>query len=101
GLRRLRARTRNLLVVEEVPLQRCALLGERGRGGTRQQVEQAPDRDRLVLQRVDRRSGQVDLEVVELEDRGLADQLRRDRGILDACELDDDLVLALLPDLGL
>jgi hypothetical protein len=49
----------------------------------------------------DRRAGDVGLEVVELEDRGLADQRRSRPWIVDTGELDHDLVRALLPDLGL
>ena len=41
------------------------------------------------------------LEVEELELRGRADDLGRCLGILDAGKLDDDLVVALRPDLGL
>ncbi|TML23210.1 MAG: hypothetical protein E6G32_06425 [Actinobacteria bacterium] len=99
--RRLRPRPRNLLVVKQVPLRRRSLVGERDRLGSGEQIEQAAHGDRLVLERVDRRAGQVGLEVVELQDGRLSDQLRGDRGILDARELNHDLILALLPDLGL
>ena len=50
---------------------------------------------------VGRRAGDVRLEVVELELGGLADDLRRLAGVVHAGELDHDLVLALLADLGL
>ena len=65
-----------------------------------EQVEHARARDRLAL-RADRRPGQVRLEVEELELRGLADQLRSLLRVVHAGELDDDLVGALLADLGL
>ena len=99
--RRLRPRPGNLLVVEQVPLRRRSLVGERDRLGSGEQIEQAAHGDRLVLKGVDGGAGQVGLEVVELQDGRLADQLGGDRGILDACELNHDLILALLPDLGL
>src|SRR3954468_15145431 len=58
-------------------------------------------RDRLLRDRVDRRREEVVLELVELERGGRPDD--RDRALLveDACELDDDLVVALLSHLGL
>jgi hypothetical protein len=51
--------------------------------------------------RADRRAGEIRLEVVELEHGRLADQLRGRGRIVDAGELDDDLIRALLADLGL
>ena len=54
-----------------------------------------------VALRVPRGPDQVGLELVELELRGLADDLGGALGVLHARELDRDLVLALLADLGL
>ena len=56
--------------------------------------------DRLAADR-DRRPGERRLEVEELELRGRADDLGGRLRILDAGELDDDLVVALRADLGL
>ena len=55
-----------------------------------------------VLLRVERRArNEIALEVVELELGGLADQVGGALLVVDARELDDDLVAPLLADLGL
>ena len=99
-LRRCRPCLHDLLRAEEVPL-RCALLRERlgPRGG--QEAIQRARGDRYLRDAADRRPGEIRLEVVELEDRGFPDHLRGAGRIVDAGELDDDLVRALLADLGL
>jgi len=88
--------------VEEIPLRGDALGGEQLglRGG--EQLVQAPDCDRHPRQPPGhRRAGQVRLEVVELEHRRLADQVGGLALVVDAGELDDDLIGALLSDLRL
>ena len=64
-----------------------------------QEVEQARGGDCALG--ADRRADEVLLEVVELELGGLPDQLGGFLRIGDAGQLDDDLVVALLADLGL
>ena len=66
----------------------------------RQQLVERRRRDRIPVQ-VERRAGQVVLEVEQHQLRGLADQLRGRRRVVHAGELDDDLILALLADLRL
>ena len=66
---------------------------------TAQEVEQTISGDRPLG--ADRGPDEVLLEVEELELRGLPDQLGGLLRIGDAGELDDDLVVALLADLGL
>ena len=75
-----------------VVLDECLLTGE-------QRVERLR-RDRESLD-ADRRRHEVRLEVVELELRRLAEDPDHLVGVLDAGDLDRDLVVALLPDLGL
>ena len=66
----------------------------------RQQAVQRRGLDRLAADGDGRPDERV-LEIEELELRGRADDLGRCCGILDAGKLDDDLVVALRPDLGL
>ena len=87
-----------LLVVEEVPGLGRLLVGE-GLLTGEQRVERLR-RDRESLD-ADRRRHEVRLEVVELELRRLAEDPDHLVGVLDAGDLDRDLVVALLPDLGL
>ena len=65
----------------------------------RSKIEVVRDREALEVERDAR--DQVALQVVELELRGLADQLRGALLVVDAGQLDDDLVAALLADLRL
>jgi len=104
----LRARRRwprldDVLVVEEVPLRSLALVREHAGGRIRQQVVEGPPRIRRGVEQTagHRRTDHVGLEVVELEHRRLANQRRRIVHVVNAGELDDDLVRALLPDLRL
>ena len=86
------------LLVEEVPLARALVLDEALLAG-----EQRVDvrlRIRVAGDRL-RRAGEIGFEVVELELGGLADQCRGCARVVDAGELDDDLVGALLANLGL
>ena len=100
-LRRRRPGLHDVLRVEEVPLRRGALGGQRlGRGRSQKLVQRARS-NRDLRQAADGGPDEIGLEVVELQHRRLADQLRRRSRIVDAGELDDDLVVALLPDLRL
>ena len=67
----------------------------------REQVVELRRRDRLPRARVDRRRDEVRLEIEQLELSGLADDLGGRGRVLDAGELDRDLVGALRPDLRL
>ncbi len=87
-----------LLVVEEVPGPGLALLDE-GLLAGEQRVE-GRGRHRVPLD-ADRGRHEIRLEVVELELRGLAEDPDHLLGVLDARDLDRDLVAALLPDLRL
>ena len=90
-----------LVLVEEVVGGRCALF--RLRLLAREQVVEAGGRDGDSRESGgrDRGTGEIALEVVELELRGLADQLRGLCGVFHARQLDHDLVVALLADLRL
>jgi hypothetical protein len=66
----------------------------------REQVVQRGELDRLPADR-DGGPGKGRLEVVQLELRGLPDDVRSSLRIADTRQLDDDLVVALRPDLGL
>ena len=92
---RKRPRDELLLGVEEVPLRGLALL----RVGlyAREQPVQRRRRHREPLD-VDRGRDEIGLEVVELELRRLPDDRERLVGVVDARELDHDLVRALLRD---
>src|SRR5204863_3336957 len=73
-----RAGDHSVVRIEQVPLCRCPLVGECSRLRRVQQVEETAHRDRNVLQAGGHRgTGQVVLEVVELQDGRLPDQLRR------------------------
>ena len=67
----------------------------------REEVEELRCRNRLARARVDRGRDEVGLEVEQLQLRGLADDRGRGRRILDARQLDRDLVVALGANLGL
>ena len=90
------------------PLEDVAVLSEqviRGRIGrcraglASKQLEEPRRGDRSL--RADGRPDEILLEIEELELGGLSDQLGRLLRIRDACELDDDLVRALLAELRL
>ena len=84
--------------VDDVVLGRRSVL--RLRLHLRQQLVERHVLDRLAANR-DGRADERGLEVVELELRGRADDLCSRLGVLDAGELNHDLVVALSPDLGL
>ncbi len=94
-----RARDQVLLLAEEEELRRLAGRLREPLDGREQRVARRV-RDRVEV-RVDRGAGEVRLEVVQLELRRLADQRRGLGRIVDAGELDHDLVRLLLADLGL
>ena len=87
------------LLLEDVV--RLRIAARRERLLAREKVVELRRRDRLPRPRVDRRRDEVLLEVEQLELGRLADDVRGRGRVVDAGQLDRDLVVALRADLGL